>query len=259
METVTTSRSPMTVITANGEGDSLCHRVGNILDNESPRGHSSSSIAGKALRRTWTLIRVDSFKNGIRIQCNTENFVLIVVPGLSTSSFSSLLSSPPMTSSTEIDHSDSQVKVWIDMHRETRTLLEHQKSCYVNQPKSQNQIKMRITNRYGEARILPTLRKTSQESINLERKSYLDCSLDTLRTRREFGRGWHDCCRRWGAGNDGHIGNLQKKTQCKGSDISQRKCKISFTSRRWTNHTRWKRSGTENIHLGTASTNSRRK
>ena len=28
------------------------------------------------------------------------------------------------------------------------------------------------------------LRKTSQESINLERKSYLDCSLDTLCTRR---------------------------------------------------------------------------
>ena len=32
------------------------------------------------------------------------------------------------------------------------------------------------------------LRKTSQESINLESKSYLDCSLDTLCTREEFGR-----------------------------------------------------------------------
>ena len=32
------------------------------------------------------------------------------------------------------------------------------------------------------------LRKTSQESINLERKSYPDCSLDTLCTRGEFGR-----------------------------------------------------------------------
>ena len=47
----------------------------------------------------------------------------------------------------------SQVKVWIDKHGKTRTLLKHQKSCYMNQPKSQNQIKMRITNRYGEARI----------------------------------------------------------------------------------------------------------
>ena len=32
------------------------------------------------------------------------------------------------------------------------------------------------------------LRKTSHESINLERKSYLDCSLDTLCTRVGFGR-----------------------------------------------------------------------
>ena len=34
-----------------------------------------------------------------------------------------------------------------------------------------------------------SLRKTSQESVSLERKSsYLDDSLDTLCTRREFGR-----------------------------------------------------------------------
>ena len=33
-----------------------------------------------------------------------------------------------------------------------------------------------------------SLRTTSRESINLERKSYLDCSSDTLCTRREFGR-----------------------------------------------------------------------
>ena len=33
-----------------------------------------------------------------------------------------------------------------------------------------------------------SLRKSSQESVNLERKSYLDCSLDTLCTREEFGR-----------------------------------------------------------------------
>ena len=33
------------------------------------------------------------------------------------------------------------------------------------------------------------LRKTSQESINLERKSYLDCSLDTLCTRERIWKG----------------------------------------------------------------------
>ena len=43
------------------------------------------------------------------------------------------------------------------------------------------------------------LRKTSQESINLERKSYLDCSLDTLCTRGEFGRVtyWLQTLRSW--------------------------------------------------------------
>ena len=47
-------------------------------------------------------------KNGIRIQCNTENFVPIVVPGLSTSSSSNFPSSTSMTPSRqEIDHPTS--------------------------------------------------------------------------------------------------------------------------------------------------------
>ena len=33
---------------------------------------------------------------------------------------------------------------------------------------------------------------------------------------------------------------------------------FNFSNRRWTNQNLWRRSGTENIHLGTASTNSRR-
>ena len=43
------------------------------------------------------------------------------------------------------------------------------------------------------------LRKTSQESINLERKSYLDCSSDTHCTRVEFGRVtyWLQTLRSW--------------------------------------------------------------
>ena len=38
-----------------------------------------------------------------------------------------------------------------------------------------------------------------------------------------------------------------------------KKCQIYFSSRRRTNQTSWRRSGPENIHLDTASTNSRRK
>ena len=49
-----------------------------------------------------------------------------------------------------------------------------------------------------------------------------------------------------------------KKTQCERGDISQRKSRIYFSNRRWTNQNPWRRSGTENIHLDTAATNSRR-
>ena len=78
-----------------------------------------------------------------------------------------------------------------------------------------------------------SLRKTSQESINLERKSHLDCSSDTLCTREEFGRVtfWLQTLRSW----DGRIRNLLEKTQCKRGDISQRKRKVYFSNRRWTN------------------------
>ena len=48
------------------------------------------------------------FENGIRMQCNTDNFVPIVVPGLSASSSSSLSSSTSMTPSRqEIEHPTS--------------------------------------------------------------------------------------------------------------------------------------------------------
>ena len=49
----------------------------------------------------------------------------------------------------------------------------------------------------------------------------------------------------------------KKKTQCERGDISQTR-RIYFSNRRWTNQNLRRRSGTENIHLGTASTNSRR-
>ena len=101
------------------------------------------------------------------------------------------------------------------------------------------------------------LRKTSQESINLERKSYLDCSLDTLCTRGGIRKGdtlvaYIEELKRW---------THQKSTlkTCKGSNFSQRKWKIHFSSRRWTNQNTWRRSGTKNIHLDTAATSSRRK
>ena len=163
LETVTTSRSPTTVITANGEVQT--HEEATVYVKEldifltmkvledtpavlSPRklcdehGYSYEWINGQ---------KTHLIKNGIRIQCNTENFVRIVVLGESTSSSSSfpsstsmtpsrqeidhprssssLSTSPPMTSSTVSSESVARQERDGDPYSETRTLLKLQKSC----------------------------------------------------------------------------------------------------------------------------------
>ena len=120
MDTLTKSCSPTTVITANGEvqthEEATVHvkeldiflimkvledtpavlSLGKLCDEN---GYSYEWITGR---------KPHLIKNGIRIQCNTENFVPIMVPGLSTSSSSSLPSSTSMTCSRqEIDHPTS--------------------------------------------------------------------------------------------------------------------------------------------------------
>ena len=116
LETVTTSRSPTTVITANGEVQT--HEEATVYVKE-----LDVFLTMKVLEDTPAVLSLGKLfdehgysyewingekphliKNGIRIQCNTENFVPIVVPGLSTSSSSSLPSSTSMTPSRqEID------------------------------------------------------------------------------------------------------------------------------------------------------------
>ena len=119
MDTLTKSCSLTIVITANGEVQT--HEEATVyvkeldtfltmkvLEDTPPvlslgklcdeRGYSHERITGQ---------KPHLIKNGIRIQCNTENFVPIVVPGLSSSS-SSLPSSTSVTPSRlEIDHPTS--------------------------------------------------------------------------------------------------------------------------------------------------------
>ena len=111
MDTLTKSCSPVTVITANGEVQTHEEAIVyvkeldifltmKVLDNTpavlslgklcDENGYSYEWINGQ---------KPHLIKNGIRIQCNTENFVPIVVPGLPTSSSSSLPSSTSMTRS----------------------------------------------------------------------------------------------------------------------------------------------------------------
>ena len=117
LDTLTTSRSPTTVITADGEvqtheeatvyvkeldiflttkvleGTPAILSLGKLCDEH---GYSYEWINGQ---------KTHLIENGIRIQCTTENFVPIVVPGLSTSSSSSFPTSPPMTPSRQgVDH-----------------------------------------------------------------------------------------------------------------------------------------------------------
>ena len=120
LDTLTTSRSPTIVITANGEVQT--HEEATVYVKELDR-----FLTMKVLENTPAVLSLGKLcyengysfewikgqkphliKNGIRIQCNTENFVLVVVPGLSTSSSSSSHPSTSMTPSRqEIDHPTS--------------------------------------------------------------------------------------------------------------------------------------------------------
>ena len=82
--------------------------------------------------------------------------------------------------------------------------------------------------------ITQKLRRTSQESINLERKSYLDCSSDTHCTRREFGRVtyWLQILRSWRRWT--HQKSTQKDSMRKRWYFPKKKESL-FSNRRWTN------------------------
>ena len=118
MDTLTKSCSPTTVITANGEVQT--HEEATVYVKEldifltinvledTPAVFSQGKLCDEhGYPYEWINGQKTHLnKNGIRIPCNTENFVPIVFPGLSASSSSSLPTSTPMTPSTEIDHSD---------------------------------------------------------------------------------------------------------------------------------------------------------
>ena len=81
--------------------------------------------------------------------------------------------------------------------------------------------------------------KPKQKAINLERKSYLDCSFEMHCTREEFGRG------------DVLVADLE---ELETMDASENYSKNDSMRKRW-----YFRSRRENIHLDTGSSNSRRK
>ena len=116
MDTLTKSCSPTTVITANGEVQT--HEEATVYVKELEK-----LLTMKVLENTPAVLSLGKLcdengysyewidgqkphliKNGIRIQCSTENLVPIVVPGLSTSASSSSHPSTSMTPSREERH-----------------------------------------------------------------------------------------------------------------------------------------------------------
>ena len=139
-------------------------------------------------------------KNGIRIQCNTENFVPIVVPGLSSSSSSSFPSSTSMTPSrqesnhpTSPSSSSTSSTTTVSCDSETRVgqipiqylcrvnMLngKNGETCWPSQPKSQNQKKMRVTNRCAESGCKNSERILVDERV-LEHRDSHACSSHEL-------------------------------------------------------------------------------
>ena len=111
MDTLTKSRSPTTVVTADGEVQT--HEEATVYVKEldilltmkvlenTPAVLSLGKLCDEnGYSYEWINVQKPHLiRNGIRIQCNTENFVPIVVPGLSTSSSSSSHPSTSMTPS----------------------------------------------------------------------------------------------------------------------------------------------------------------
>ena len=116
MDTLTKSCSPTIVITANGEVQT--HEEATVYVKELEK-----FLTMKVLENTPAVLSLAKLcdengysyewingqkplliKNGIRIQCNTENFVPVVVPGLSASSSSGSYQSTPRTPSRQERH-----------------------------------------------------------------------------------------------------------------------------------------------------------
>ena len=114
LETVRVSRSPTTVVTANGEvqtkkrNDRVCRRIGLICDSTASRRYTSHWENSVKITDIPSSGQVASnhklIKDGRRVKCNTENYVPIDVPGLSTSSSISATPTSPTSVLQEAKH-----------------------------------------------------------------------------------------------------------------------------------------------------------
>ena len=107
MDTWTKSRSPTIVITANGEVQTQEEAIVSVKELDMPAVLSLGKLCDEnGYAYEWINgQKTHLIENGIRIICNTENFVPIVFPGLSSSSSGS--SSTSMTPMKKESHTSS--------------------------------------------------------------------------------------------------------------------------------------------------------
>ena len=118
LETMRTSRSPTTVMTANGEvqnkrrSHGKCQSIGPIHDGYVSWRNTCSSFTGSSVRIMGTPSTEPAAKNRIspkmarEIDSNISNYVSFVVPGLSTSSSAT---PTPTSSSSRLERLDSEL------------------------------------------------------------------------------------------------------------------------------------------------------
>ena len=85
--------------------------------------------------------------SGRRIHCNTENHVLIVVPGLSTGSSSSITSTPTMSLSQDSVRSTLKVQ---QAHEVRVRMIKHWETSCENHQKTKSKIKMNTSIKHRE-------------------------------------------------------------------------------------------------------------
>ena len=160
LETVTTSRSPMTVITANGEMQTNEEATVYVKElaifstmRKSSRTRQQYCRSESFSMKTDTHMNGSTVKNHISLKTgfgysairkiSYQSWFLVyqrVLPQARLPQHPRLVQVRKLIIQITIQQT-SQVKVWIDQHGETRSLLKHHKSCYMNQPKSQKQNK----------------------------------------------------------------------------------------------------------------------
>ena len=202
MDTLTTSRSPTIVTTANGEVQ--MHEEATVYVKELEK-----FLTMKVLENTPAVLSLGKLcdangysyewingqkphlvENGIRIQCDTENFVPIVVPGLSTSSSSSSHHSTSKTPlrqerpcSTSSSSSSSSPTTSSSSDNETRERVDRTESDTSPVPVSISN----VDDRTGQSIVDQAnqkLPKTNKKETQIERSNLL--SADSSRASSEI-------------------------------------------------------------------------